>query len=319
MPATFNPIRRVMMLRMVGRASRRWQRGQYPVADHGDQGDQHVEDRLCGRFAAPGEHVRGGDGAGPRQKGDRQGRDRDVVLAHALGELLGRLPHRRLLGADHVERGQQEHEAAGDLEGGQGDPEQAEDRGSKQGEGRHYACAGDTCGAGHEPPLFDCVVGRQREEGRDRREWVHDREEGAECQECIFHHGLFILAFPLSWAPCSGSNFLQSAQWCVKLESAASSSARWPGATSTRFSIRAACPTVRSTAVLRRPSPRSTTPSIPCSATRARAPFRSPCRPSGEARLGRRRRGYRPSVTFIATSNIVLHNRMVPVFADVDP
>ncbi|PIR15079.1 MAG: aminotransferase DegT, partial [Elusimicrobia bacterium CG11_big_fil_rev_8_21_14_0_20_64_6] len=26
-----------------------------------------------------------------------------------------------------------------------------------------------------------------------------------------------------------------------------------------------------------------------------------------------------PSVTFIATSNIVLHNRMVPVFADVDP
>src|SRR6476469_7768923 len=26
-----------------------------------------------------------------------------------------------------------------------------------------------------------------------------------------------------------------------------------------------------------------------------------------------------PSVTFIATSNVVLHNRLTPVFADVDP
>ena len=71
------------------------------------------------------------DRAGPGEHRDREREDRDVVARAALGLLLGGGARRRRLRAHHVDRHQQQHDAAGDLERAERDAERLEDQAAR--------------------------------------------------------------------------------------------------------------------------------------------------------------------------------------------
>ena len=119
----------------------------------------------------------GGNGSRPGEHWHGQRGDGDVVLGGAGdGFFLGFL-HQRALRAQHVQRNEQQHDAAGHLKGRQGDAEQLENPLPGHREHQQHAGHYPAGQSRHVSALLGGVVGSHGQERRHGADRVHNHKE----------------------------------------------------------------------------------------------------------------------------------------------